>query len=71
MSTSELAGTAELLTERPADGVAVLRINRPQVHNALNRDLIGGLADAVGNLSHAGSVRALVITGTGAKAFSA
>ena len=32
MSASE----GEVIVERPVPGVAVIRINRPEVHNALN-----------------------------------
>jgi enoyl-CoA hydratase len=63
--------SGELLAERAGDAVAMLRINRPQVHNAMHSRLIAALADAVGDLSRDGSVRAVVITGTGDRAFSA
>jgi hypothetical protein len=35
-----------LLEERPADGVALLRLNRPAVLNALNLELRHALANA-------------------------
>jgi enoyl-CoA hydratase len=60
-----------LLFEIDADGIAVATINRPDKLNALNSDVIadlGRLADAVGTDS---SVRALVVTGAGEKAFVA
>ncbi|CAI7978336.1 putative enoyl-CoA hydratase [Frankia sp. Hr75.2] len=59
----------ELVVERGR--VAVVRINRPQVHNALHSGLAAKLAEAVTGLADDGGVRAIVLTGTGEKAFSA
>ena len=35
---------ADLLVERPRDGVALVRINRPEARNALNRAALTPLA---------------------------
>ena len=51
--------------------VAVLTINRPQVLNALNTPTIDELRRAVLDLKHDSEVRAIVITGAGAKSFVA
>jgi enoyl-CoA hydratase len=60
----------EVIVER--DGaVAVVTINRPQVHNALNAGTLRGIADAVAALRASGTVGAIVITGAGERAFSA
>lgn len=59
-----------LLRENPADGVALLRINRPQVRNALNLALRHELASAFNALGDDDEVRCIVITGD-EKAFSA
>lgn len=59
-----------LLEERPAQGVAVLRLNRPEVLNALNLALRRALAAAFTRLDADGDVRAIVIAG-GARAFCA
>jgi enoyl-CoA hydratase/carnithine racemase len=61
---------AELLEERPAEGVALLRINRPEVLNALNMSVRAALAEAVTRLDADPAVRAIVITGN-EKAFAA
>lgn len=53
------------------DRVAVLRINRPAVHNALNATTLVQLEQAVRTAVIGGSVRAVVVTGTGEKAFCA
>jgi enoyl-CoA hydratase len=60
----------EVIVERD-DAVAVVTINRPQVHNALNARVLQSIADAVSSLSANGTVGAIVITGAGEKAFSA
>lgn len=57
-----------LLTTR--DGlVTTVTINRPEVHNALNAEVLGGIRDAV--LDASTTSRAVIITASGVKAFSA
>lgn len=51
--------------------VATVRINRPKVHNALNAALLRQLGDEIGTLGATSGTRAIVLTGTGTKAFSA
>jgi enoyl-CoA hydratase len=51
------------------EGVAKLTINRPQVYNALNAETMNEIADAVVDVGKDESVKALVITGAGEKAF--
>jgi len=59
-----------ILVER--DGVvATVTLNRPQTLNALNAQLLGELADALAALDADAEVRAVVITGSGQKAFAA
>ena len=53
------------------DGVAVLTFNRPTVLNAVNAKTIAEVADVVGKIEGDPSVRALVLTGAGEKAFVA
>jgi enoyl-CoA hydratase/carnithine racemase len=53
-----------LLVERPSDAVVVLRLNRPEVRNALNLDLRARLADEVTRQAADPSVRCLIITGS-------
>ncbi len=50
---------------------AVVTLNRPNVLNALNAQLLGELSSALMELEHNDDVRAIVITGSGAKAFAA
>lgn len=63
-------GAALILVERPQDGVVVVRINRPEVHNALSMDVRKELAAAITELEDDGKARAIVITG-GEKVFAA
>ncbi len=59
-----------VLVER-GDGVATLRLNRPQALNALDPDTLRALAGAVDAVEADDGVRAVVITGAGEKAFCA
>jgi enoyl-CoA hydratase len=52
-----------LLSETPAPGVALLRINRPEAKNALNRDLRAKLAERFQDLGADPEIRAIVLTG--------
>lgn len=60
-----------LVTVEKADGFAVLTLNRPQAMNALSAALRNDLSQAVDDLEADGSVRVLILTGAGEKAFSA
>jgi len=59
-----------LLVERPSDEVVVLKINRPQVRNALNLDVRIRLADEVTRCGADSKVRCIIMTGSEA-AFAA
>ena len=59
-----------LICEPVADGVALIRLNRPKALNALNAELLGELAACVEALERDDAVRCLVLTGSD-KAFAA
>jgi enoyl-CoA hydratase len=59
-----------VLVDRPADGVAVVTLNRPAKLNALNRGLLDALVSAADTLAAEPGLRAVVLTGAG-KAFCA
>ena len=61
---------AVVLLERPADGVALVRLNRPEARNALNDAVRAELAEAFRALTDDDSARCIVITGD-SKAFAA
>jgi methylglutaconyl-CoA hydratase len=46
-------------------GVASLRLNRPDVHNAMDATMIGELTEVAGRLGRDPAVRVVVLTGTG------
>ena len=52
------------------DKIALVRLNRPEAMNALNGQLIGELADALGALDADDKVRCIILTGS-EKAFAA
>ncbi len=55
----------------PKDGIGWISINRPKAMNALSTSLLAELCDAFKTLEEDGNIRAVVIKGTGEKAFSA
>jgi enoyl-CoA hydratase len=59
-----------VLRDVSADGVALLTLNRPQVMNALSRELLDQLARAIDELGADENVRVLILTGAG-RAFCA
>ena len=59
-----------LLIDIDDRGIATVTLNRPQLHNAFNNELIADLRAAFLNLDGNPSVRAILLTGAG-KSFSA
>lgn len=60
-----------LLIEKPSDGVAVVTLNRPEAMNALSKALRLALHQAFVDLEADASVRVIVLTGAGERAFTA
>ena len=60
-----------LLVDKPLDGVAVVTLNRPEAMNALSRDLRLALQQAMTELDADPSVKVIVLTGAGERAFTA
>lgn len=60
-----------LLLEKRDDGIAVITINRPEKRNALNATVMIELGSAIAELDADVSVRGVIITGAGEKAFVA
>lgn len=58
------------LLDRSANGVCTIRLNRPDIHNAFDDQLIVGLTDCLQEIGSDDNMRALVLTGRG-KSFSA
>ena len=53
------------------EGVGIITLNRPETLNALSRTLMAELNQALTEFEQDAAVKAIIITGTGAKAFSA
>jgi enoyl-CoA hydratase len=53
------------------DSVALVTVNRQEKYNALNRGVIGDLEQCVGEIERDVSVRVVILTGAGEKAFVA
>lgn len=60
-----------LLTSQDADGIVVVTINRPDKLNALNDSVVADLEALAAWAARDDSVRALILTGAGPKAFVA
>lgn len=60
--------SAVLLRER-IDSVAILSLNRPDSLNAINRELRSALIEALHDINADASVRAVILTGAGERAF--
>jgi enoyl-CoA hydratase len=61
---------SKLLYEK-ADHIARLTLNRPEVRNAFDAELLGRLAEAFEEIRADDDVRAVIVTGAGDKAFCA
>lgn len=59
-----------ILVEK-SEGVATITLNRPNVLNALNAALLTEVSQALSELENDEGVRAIIITGSGEKAFAA
>lgn len=64
-----MAADLVLLSEQ--EGIAVVTINRPEKLNALNEDVIAKLSSVFEGCRDSASVRAVILTGAGEKAFVA
>ncbi len=61
----------ETITLERDGAIAVLTLNRPAVRNALNNFMIRELGHAFSSLEDEGDVRAVILTGSGDRAFAA
>ena len=49
--------------------IGIVKINRPEVLNALNFDLVSELIQTFNNLNDDEKIKAVILTGVGTKAF--
>src|SRR5439155_24529639 len=57
--------------ERRLDNIAIITINRPEVLNAINMDVIAELCHAIDIVSADDSIKVIIITGKGERSFCA
>jgi enoyl-CoA hydratase/carnithine racemase len=60
----ELAG-GKLLLDQPAEAVARLTLNRPDSRNALDHEMLNGIAEAMPSLDRGIELRCVLLTGAG------
>ena len=61
----------KIQTDRPADGVGVITIDRPAKRNALSQAMVETMVHSFTALDHDPSIRVIVLTGAGDRAFCA
>ncbi len=61
----------DLVQYRKRRGVALLTLNRPEVLNTINREMLQELGRVMDTAKADDNIRAVIITGAGSKAFSA
>lgn len=62
---------SSLIVIERRDSLAIVRLNRPEKFNAVTREMIAGLTETFANLNNDPDLRAIILTGTGEKAFCA
>ncbi len=60
-----------MITTHVADGIASLELNRPEVRNAINKDLCDAVSRALDEWAARDDVRVVIVSGAGGKAFAA
>jgi enoyl-CoA hydratase/carnithine racemase len=68
-SYQEVGMSEDVLLVKEADGIVTLTLNRPEVMNSLNFQLLFALRDTVERFRFRRDIRAIIITGAGDKAF--
>lgn len=68
---ADSTGTDDVLVTERRGAVSILRMNRPEARNALNGALMVALAAALDEAEADPGIRAVVLTGTGDRAFCA
>ncbi len=60
-----------MITTHIADGIASLELNRPEVRNAINKELCDAVSRTLDTWAAQDDVRVVVVSGAGGKAFAA
>jgi 3-hydroxypropionyl-coenzyme A dehydratase len=64
-------GSQQYIQVEKKEDIAIVRINRPEKLNAMNIDVIKEMGSVMDQLDKDDSVKVVIVTGTGEKAFSA
>ncbi len=51
------------------DGIAIIRLNRPEVHNAVNDEMMGAMEAILDELEKDNSIRVVILTASGDESF--
>lgn len=68
---SEFEETMSFVIHERRESVALVRLNRPEKFNSLTREMIDGLSDLFKQFATEADLRAVILTGTGERAFCA
>ena len=71
LALSNLLMHSESIKYEQQESIAVVRLNRPEKLNALSPDMIATLSDLFSNFEQQPDLRAVILTGSGEKAFCA
>jgi enoyl-CoA hydratase len=66
MSGAEQDNTAQVLLERPSEHVAVIRLNRPEVHNAISVTMTEAIEKFVAEIEADSDIRVAIVAANGA-----
>jgi 3-hydroxypropionyl-coenzyme A dehydratase len=66
-----MSALSYIQTERQSDDIAIITINRPEVLNAINVDVITELSSAIDTISADDSIKIVIMTGKGERSFCA
>ena len=66
---NDTAATYETILVRVEDGVVTITLNRPEVYNAINQQMVDDLHAALDRFENDDSIRALILASSGGKAF--
>ena len=70
-TTVDTQSTTDLIVAEKRNGVGYLGFNRPEKHNAISYEMWQGIAKVMADFEADDTVRAVVVSGEGGRAFSA
>ena len=70
-TAADAESTTENLIVEKDQGIAYLGLNRPEKHNAISYEMWQGISQVMDDFQSDDSIRVIVVSGEGGKAFSA